>query len=139
MQQIIAYIWVLAITRQKLVAPKKDIMEIAETLINWEDFAKIEIRVGTIIHAETFKEAKNPAYKIKVDFGDFGIRKTSAQVTKLYNTDELIGKQVVAVVNFPPKQIANMQSECLILGAVNADEVTLLSTDKKVKNGLRIG
>lgn len=114
-------------------------MEIAETLINWEDFAKIEIRVGTIIHAETFKEAKNPAYKIKVDFGDFGIRKTSAQVTKLYNTDELIGKQVVAVVNFPPKQIANMQSECLILGAVNADEVTLLSTDKKVKNGLRIG
>lgn len=114
-------------------------MEIAETLINWEDFAKIEIRVGTIIHAETFKEAKNPAYKIKVDFGDFGIRKTSAQATKLYNTDELIGKQVVAVVNFPPKQIANMQSECLILGAVNADEVTLLSTDKKVKNGLRIG
>lgn len=114
-------------------------MEKAENLINWEDFSKVEIRVGTIISAEIFKEAKKPAYKIRVDFGDLGIRKTSAQLTKRYHTDELIGKQVVAVVNFPPKQIANIQSECLILGAVNLDEVTLLSTDKKVKNGLRIG
>ena len=114
-------------------------MEQTENLIKWEDFSKIEIRVGTIISSEIFKEARKPAYKIVVDFGDFGIRKTSAQITKLYNVEELIGKQIIAVVNFPSKQIANIQSECLILGAVNADEVTLLSTDKKVKNGLRIG
>jgi len=108
-------------------------------LINWTDFSKIEIRVGTIISAEIFKEAKKPAYKIAIDFGNFGIKKTSAQISKLYLPDEIIGKQVIAVVNFPSKQIANIQSECLILGAVNEDEVTLLTTDKPVKNGLRIG
>lgn len=110
-----------------------------ESLINWEDFSKIDIRVGTIVGSELFKKARKPAYKIRVDFGDFGIRKTSAQITKLYDADELIGKQVIAVVNFPPKQIANIQSECLILGAVNENEVTLLTPDKKVKNGLKIG
>jgi tRNA-binding protein len=108
-------------------------------MINWADFSKIEMRVGTIISAEIFKEARKPAYKITIDFGDFGIKKTSAQITKLYFPDEIIGKQVIAVVNFPPKQIANIQSECLILGAVNDEEVTLLTTDKLVKNGLRIG
>jgi tRNA-binding protein len=108
-------------------------------LINWSDFTKIEMRVGTIVGAEVFKEAKKPAYKITIDFGDFGTRKTSAQITKLYRTKEIIGKQVVAVVNFPPKQIANIQSECLILGAVNEDEVTLLTTDKPVENGMRVG
>lgn len=107
-------------------------------MINYSDFAKIEIRVGTIISAQIFKEAKKPAYKITIDFGEFGTKKTSAQITKLYLPDEIIGKQVVAVVNFPTKQIANMQSECLVLGAVNEDEVTLLSVDKLVKNGLRI-
>lgn len=107
-------------------------------LINWQDFAKIEMRVGTVIKAVPFPEAKNPAYKITIDFGELGTRKTSAQITKLYKPEEIIGKQVVAVVNLPKKQIANMQSECLILGAVNGDEVTLLSLDKEVENGLII-
>lgn len=114
-------------------------MEQTNEWINWNDFSKIEIRVGTVVGAEVFKEAKKPAYKMTVDFGDFGIRKTSAQITKLYFPDEIVGKQVIAVVNFPPKQIANIQSECLILGVVNEEEVTLLTTDKLVKNGLRIG
>ena len=107
--------------------------------IEWTDFIKVEMRVGTIISAEVFTEAKKPAYKIVADFGDYGLRKSSAQVTRLYTPEELIGKQIIAVLNFPPKQIANMQSECLILGAVDMDEVTLLSTDKPVKNGLQIG
>ncbi len=110
-----------------------------EAIISWDDFSKVEIRVGTVISAEVFKEARNPAYKIIVDFGDYGTRKSSAQITKLYAPDELAGKQVIAVVNFPAKQIATIQSECLILGVVNGNEVTLLTTDKPVKNGLRIG
>jgi tRNA-binding protein len=110
-----------------------------ENLITWNDFEKVEIRVGTIINAEVFSEARNPAYKIVIDFGEIGTRKTSAQVTKLYQPEELIGKQVTAVVNFPTKQIATIQSECLLLGAVDGKEVTLLTTDKAVKNGLRIG
>lgn len=114
-------------------------MEQTNDLINWSDFSKIDIRTGTVIGAELFKEAKKPAYKITIDFGDFGVKKTSAQITKRYLPEEIIGKQVIAVVNFPPKQIANIQSECLVLGAVNEDEVTLLTTDKTVKNGLRIG
>lgn len=109
------------------------------TTINWKDFSKIEIRTGTILKAEVFKEAKKPAYKMIIDFGELGTRKTSAQITKLYTVDELIGKQIIAVVNFPKKQIANIQSECLVLGAVDDDEITLLSTDKKTSNGLRIG
>lgn len=108
------------------------------TAISYNDFEKIDIRVGTILHAEIFKEAKKPAYKITIDFGELGIKKTSAQITKLYTPEEIIGKQVIAVVNFPTKQIANIQSECLILGAVDSDEITLLTTDKVVKNGLRI-
>lgn len=109
-----------------------------KNLINWQDFAKIEIRVGTVIKAEEFPEAKQPALKVTVDFGELGILKSSAQITKLYSPEEIVGKQVIAVVNFPKKQIANMQSECLILGAVNGEEVSLLSVDKTVKNGLRI-
>lgn len=114
-------------------------MEENNELISWSDFAKIEMRVGTVVSAEIFKEAIKPAYKITVDFGDFGIKKTSVQITKLYLPNEIIGKQVIAIVNFPTKQIANIQSECLVLGAVNEDEVTLLTTDKLVKNGLKIG
>ncbi len=121
------------------ILTEKEIMEQTENVIKWKDFSKIDIRVGTVIGSEVFKEAIKPAYKIVIDFGDLGVRKTSAQITSLYDTDELLGKQVVAVVNFPPKQIANIQSECLILGAINQDEVTLLTTDKKVKNGLKIG
>ena len=107
-------------------------------LISWADFSKIEIRVGTIIRAEIFREARTPAYKISIDCGHLGIKKTSAQITKLYSPDEIVGKQVIVVVNFPPKQIASLQSECLILGAVNENEVTLLTTDKPVINGLRV-
>jgi tRNA-binding protein len=109
-----------------------------EDNLTWEDFTKVEIRVGTVLTAEPFPEARKTAYKLTIDFGERGIRKTSAQITKLYAPDELIGKQVVAVVNFPKKQIANIQSECLVLGAVNGDEVTLLSIDRPTQNGLRI-
>lgn len=115
-------------------------MEKTENTIEWNDFAKVDIRVGTIIKAEIFKEVKNPAYKLQIDFGDeIGIKKSSAQITVLYSIEELIGKQVIAVVNFPPKQIATFMSECLILGAVNNKEVTLLSLDKSAANGLKIG
>lgn len=115
-------------------------MEEKENVLDWKGFMKVEMRVGTILEAEVFKEARNPAYKLIVDFGEFGTRKTSAQITKLYSTEELIGKQVVAVINFPPKQIANIQSECLILGSVgNENEITLLTTERPVENGLRIG
>jgi tRNA-binding protein len=107
--------------------------------IDWSDFEKIDIRVGTILQAEHFVEAKKPAYKLVIDFGILGKRKSSAQITKLYKTEDLIGKQIMAVINFPPKQIANMQSECLVLGVVDGDAVTLLTSDKPVKNGLRLG
>ncbi len=108
--------------------------------ISWDDFTKIDIRIGTIIEAEIFSEVRNPAYKLMIDFGDLGVKKSSAQITVLYEVEELIGKQVVCVVNFPPKQIANIKSECLVLGAVGENkEVTLLSVDKSVTNGLKIG
>ena len=107
--------------------------------ITWSDFEKIEIMVGTIIQAEEFPEAKNPSYKLKIDFGDLGIKKSSAQITKLYKKEDLIGKQIIAVVNFPPKQIANFISECLVLGVVLDDkEVVLLQPERKVLNGKRI-
>lgn len=115
-------------------------MEETNNTLTWAEFSKVEMRVGTIINAEIFKEVKNPAYKLIVDFGEeIGTRKTSAQITSLYAVEELIGKQVIAVVNFPPKQIANIMSECLVMGAVDGKDVTLLSIDKPVENGLRIG
>ena len=111
-----------------------------EKKLEWNEFMKVEMRVGTIISAEEFKEVRNPAYKIVVDFGEFGKRKTSAQITELYNATEIIGKQVIAVVNFPPKQIANIMSECLILGGVGkTKEVTLIQPERKVENGTKIG
>ncbi|QDK83011.1 tRNA-binding protein [Spirosoma sp. KCTC 42546] len=107
--------------------------------ITWPEFEKVEIRTGTIVAAEAFPEARKPAYKLTIDFGDLGIKRTSAQLTNLYSVDELVGKQVVAVVNFPPKQIATFMSECLILGAVADDgSVTLLQTERPTQNGLRI-
>lgn len=107
--------------------------------LSWDEFEKVEMRVGTIIEANDFPEARNPSYQLLIDFGsELGKRKTSAQITSLYSKEDLIGKQVIAVVNFPKKQIANFMSECLVLGAVNGKDVTLLQTDKKVKNGLRI-
>ncbi len=114
--------------------------EQAEAPISWNDFTKIEMRVGTIIQAEVFKEARKPAYKLVVDFGEYGTRKTSAQITDLYQPENLIGKQVVAVVNFPPKQIATFMSECLVLGSVGDNNIiTLLAPEQKTENGLRIG
>lgn len=111
-----------------------------QSQITWQDFEKIEMRVGTIIDAEVFKEVKKPALKVTIDFGEFGTKKSSAQITKLYTPAQLIGKQVIAVTNFPPKQIANMMSECLVLGAIGAEnEITLLSADRKVENGMLIG
>ncbi len=108
--------------------------------LTWQDFSKVNMRVGTIIRAENFPEVRNPAYKIWVDFGEeIGVKKTSAQITELYSKEQLIGNQVIAVVNFPPKQIANILSECLILGAVNGKEAILLQPEQKVKNGLRVG
>jgi tRNA-binding protein len=108
--------------------------------ISWNDFEKIDLRVGTIVHAEVFSEVRNPAYKLMVDFGEeLGTRKSSAQITRLYQPEELLGKQVIAVVNFPVKQIANFFSECLVLGVLGTNkDVTLLIPDKPVKNGQKI-
>lgn len=102
-------------------------------------FFAADIRIGTVIQAEVFKEARKPAYKLWIDFGKLGTKKTSAQITVLYKPKELVGKQVVAVVNFPEKQIGNFMSQCLVLGAVgNNNEVTLLTPDTPCKNGLRV-
>ena len=109
--------------------------------ISWNDFEKVEMRVGTITAISDFPEARKPAFKITIDFGpEIGIRKSSAQITKRYSKEQLEGRQVVAVVNFPNKQIATFMSECLILGAVGDDhDIVLLKPDAKVKNGLRVG
>jgi|SRR5690554_3083738 len=107
--------------------------------LSWEDFEKVEMRVGTILEVNDFPEARNPSYKLLIDFGsEIGRRKTSAQITSLYSKEELIGTQVIAVVNFPKKQIANFMSECLVLGAVDGKDVTLLQPSKDVVNGLPV-
>lgn len=107
--------------------------------ISWADFEKVEMRVGTITTAEPFAKARKPAYQLTIDFGPLGVRRSSAQITTLYQPDTLVGRQVVAVVNFPPKQIANFISECLVLGSVGEDGVvTLLQPERPVENGLRI-
>lgn len=110
-------------------------------MLTWEEFEKTEMRVGTIIEANDFPEARKPAYQLTVDFGaEIGIRKSSAQITKRYNKEDLAGRQIVAVVNFPKKQIGKFMSECLVLGAVGQEgDVILLAPDFKVENGLRIG
>ncbi|OEY73400.1 tRNA-binding protein [Salegentibacter salarius] len=109
--------------------------------ISWKDFEKVEMRIGTITEVSDFPEAKNPAYKMLIDFGEnIGERKTSAQITKRYKKEELLDRQIVAVVNFPKKQIANIMSECLVLGAVGEDnDIVLLNPDFRVQNGLRVG
>ena len=107
--------------------------------ISWAKFSKIVMRTGTVVAVFDFPEARNPSYKLHIDFGDeIGIKKTSAQITDKYLKDELLGIQVVAVVNFPVKQIANFMSECLILGAVENKSVVLIKPQMKVPNGLKI-
>ena len=110
-------------------------------MLTWEEFEKTEMRVGTIIDVNDFPEARKPAYQLTIDFGaEIGIRKTSAQITRRYTKEVLVNRQIVAVVNFPKKQIANFMSECLVLGAVgDGGDVILLAPDFKVENGLRIG
>ncbi len=107
--------------------------------ITFDDFLRVDIRTGTIIHAQVFEKARKPAYQLEIDFGALGIRKSSAQITAHYTPEQLIGKQIVAVVNFPVKQIANFFSECLVLGAVeNNGDIVLLQPTQSVENGLRI-
>lgn len=108
-------------------------------MISFEDFHKIEMRVGTILSAKEFPKAHKPAYQMLIDFGEQGQKKTSAQITDLYSLEELVGKQVIAVTNFPPKQIANFMSECLVLGLVGETQgVVLIQPGQKVQNGLRV-
>jgi len=105
-------------------------------MVTWDDFAKIEIRSGTIIEAFDFPKAKKPAYRLTIDFGNSGIKHSSAQITFHYTKEELIGKQVVAVINFPVKQIGNFFSQCLVLGVYDENnQVILLRPDKIVTNG----
>ncbi|MBL7809947.1 MAG: tRNA-binding protein [Saprospiraceae bacterium] len=109
-------------------------------MLSWEEFEKVDIRVGTILEVQPFDGARKPAFKLFIDFGPLGVKKSSAQITTLYTPESLLGKQVIAVVNFPPKQIANFYSECLVLGVVGAEKgVTLLQPERPVENGLRIG
>lgn len=103
--------------------------------ITFEDFTKVDLRVGTIVKVTDFPKAKNPAYQLTIDFGDLGIKTSSAQITTLYSKADLLNRQIVAVVNFPKKQIANFMSECLVLGAVNGEDVILLNPEHRVKNG----
>ena len=104
-----------------------------------EDFNKLDIRVGTIIEAKVFEKAKRPAYQLKLDFGELGIKNSSAQITEKYRVEDLIGKQVLGVVNFPPRQIANFFSEVLVLGTYSAGGVVLITPDQEVKNGDKLG
>ena len=108
--------------------------------IEWSDFEKVELRVGTIVEVTEFPEARKPAWKLKIDFGtDIGLRKSSAQITDLYTAEELLGRQIVAVVNFPPKQIGPMRSECLVTGFHREDgAVGLARPDSEVPNGARL-
>ena len=110
------------------------------TMATFDDFAALDIRVGTILSARVFEKAKKPAYQLEVDFGpDVGVKKSSAQITKRYTPDELIGKQVLAVVNFPPRQIANFLSEVLVLGTYSRGGVALIVPDAPVENGDKLG
>jgi tRNA-binding protein len=110
-------------------------------VITWADFEKLDLRVGTIVKAEAFPQARKKAYKLSIDFGEaIGVKTPSAQITERYRLEELEGMQVIAVINFPPKQIATFISECLVLGIYTQDgSVVLLQPQQPVRNGLKIG
>lgn len=109
-------------------------------MVNFEDFMNLDIRVGEIIEVKFFEKAKKPAYKLLVNFGDeLGIKKSSAQITQCYSKDDLLGKQVLGIVNFPPRQIADFMSEVLILGVYTEQGVILIQPEKAVKNGVKLG
>ena len=108
------------------------------TSIAFEDFTKVDLRIGTIIEVNDFPKATNPAYQLTIDFGDLGVKTSSAQITTLYTKEELLNRQIVAVVNFPNKQIANFKSECLVMGAVDGKDVVLLKPEQSVKNGTTV-
>jgi len=109
-------------------------------MLSWDDFEKVDMRAGTILSAEDFPNARKPAYQLTIDFGALGIKRSSAQISALYKKEDLRGKQVIAVVNFPPKQIANFFSECLVLGVYNEkNEVVLLQPTLNVENGRKVG
>ena len=106
---------------------------------SFEDFIKVDVRIGTITEVKEFPKAKKPAYQILIDFGTIGVKKSSAQITELYTKEKLLGKKVMAIINFNPRQIANFMSECLILGVYNKDgHVVLLQTSQPIKNGEQI-
>jgi tRNA-binding protein len=111
-----------------------------QELLQWQDFEKVEMRIGTILEVNDFPEARKPAFQLLIDFGsEIGIKKSSAQITKRYTKEDLVGKQIIAVVNFPRKQIGTFMSECLVLGSVGAEnDIVLLTSDIEVENGLRI-
>jgi tRNA-binding protein len=107
--------------------------------ITWQDFEKVELRVGTVLEVEDFPKAKKPAYKLRIDFGEYGSLWSSAQITKHYTKDELVGRQVVCVINFPEKQIANFKSQCLVTGFADANgDIVLTSVERQVPNGSKL-
>ena len=109
-------------------------------MTSWEDFEKLDIRVGTVIEVKDFPEARNPSYQLQIDFGELGIKKSSAQITHLYSKENLLNQQIIAVVNFPHKQIGKFLSECLVLGIYGEQhQVTLIQPERRVNNGSKIG
>ena len=109
-------------------------------MTSWEDFEKLDIRVGTVIEVKDFPEARNPSYQLQIDFGELGIKKSSAQITHLYSKENLLNQQIIAVVNFPHKQIGKFMSECLVLGIYGEQhQVTLIQPERRVNNGSKIG
>ena len=107
--------------------------------ISFEDFQKVDIRIGTIIEVNDFPKARKPAYQLKIDFGDLGVKKSSAQITDLYTKEDLLNRQIMAIINFSPRQIANFMSECLVLGVYHSEgDVVLLQVSKTAVNGEQI-